>query len=137
MRRLSLEVLDKVLAVTMKEWPDLGESVKPIVAVDATGLASGAISTFFVKRAKGRGNGFEWRHQCHTRQVWQSFRAHSRCARPNAQALPVAQVRAAGADRKCHVRRQTQVSARAPGRSTETQRLQALLLGLAYNLYRL
>ena len=29
------------------------------------------------------------------------------------------------------------LSARAPGRSLETQRLQALLLGLAYNLYRL
>ncbi len=29
------------------------------------------------------------------------------------------------------------LSARAPGRATETRRLQALLLGLAYNLYRL
>ncbi len=29
------------------------------------------------------------------------------------------------------------LSARAPGRSLETQRVQALLLGLAYNLYRL
>jgi Transposase DDE domain len=29
------------------------------------------------------------------------------------------------------------LSARAPGRSLEAQRLQALLLGLAYNLYRL
>lgn len=29
------------------------------------------------------------------------------------------------------------LSARAPGRSLETQRIQALLLGLAYNLYRL
>ena len=32
------------------------------VAVDATGLAPGAIRTFFVKRAKDRGNGFTWRH---------------------------------------------------------------------------
>ncbi len=29
------------------------------------------------------------------------------------------------------------LSARAPGRSVQTQRMQALLLGLAYNLYRL
>jgi len=29
------------------------------------------------------------------------------------------------------------LSARAPGRSLTTQRLQALLLGLAYNIYRL
>jgi hypothetical protein len=29
------------------------------------------------------------------------------------------------------------LSARAPGRSLETQRVQVLLLGLAYNLYRL
>jgi hypothetical protein len=29
------------------------------------------------------------------------------------------------------------LSTRAPGRSLETQRIQALLLGLAYNLYRL
>jgi hypothetical protein len=32
------------------------------VAVDATGLAAGAISTCFVKRAKDRGEGFTWRH---------------------------------------------------------------------------
>jgi hypothetical protein len=32
------------------------------VAVEATGLAPGAISTFFVKRAKDRGEGFTWRH---------------------------------------------------------------------------
>jgi hypothetical protein len=32
------------------------------VAVDATGLTSRAISTFFVKRAEDRGDGFEWRH---------------------------------------------------------------------------
>jgi hypothetical protein len=30
--------------------------------VDATGLASGAISTFFVKRSIDRGEGFTWRH---------------------------------------------------------------------------
>jgi hypothetical protein len=29
------------------------------------------------------------------------------------------------------------LSARAPGRSLQTQRVQALLLGLAYNMYRL
>jgi len=29
------------------------------------------------------------------------------------------------------------LSARAPGRSLETQRLQALLLGVAYDVYRL
>jgi len=32
------------------------------VAVDATGLTPGAISTFYVKRAKDRGEGFTWRH---------------------------------------------------------------------------
>jgi hypothetical protein len=32
------------------------------IAVDATGLAPGAIRTFFVKRAKDHGEGFTWRH---------------------------------------------------------------------------
>lgn len=32
------------------------------MAVDGTGLAPGAISTFFVNRARDRGQGLTWRH---------------------------------------------------------------------------
>ena len=62
MRRLSPEVLKAVLAATLQHWPGSGTNAKATVAVDARGLASGAISTFFVKRARDQGKGFEWRH---------------------------------------------------------------------------
>jgi hypothetical protein len=37
---------------------------KATVAVDATGLAPGSISTFFVNRQRDRGDGLGWRHRC-------------------------------------------------------------------------
>lgn len=193
----------------------LGEAVRRLpppppagtaVAVDATGLSPGAISTYFVKRARDPGGGLPWRHwlkwivaidvprrvvlaqeakpgptnDCatlrplvdeaalrtpirwvladaefdsernhrHIRQVWgaesiipakrgkaawriQGARAQMRAAFPQAlygQRALVESVFSA-------VKRK--LSARAPGRSVLTQRLQALLLGLAYNIYRL
>jgi hypothetical protein len=42
----------------LRHVPDL----QATVAVDTTGLTPGAISMFFVKRAKDRGAGFTWRH---------------------------------------------------------------------------
>jgi hypothetical protein len=61
LRRLDETVLEQMLsAVVQRLMPQPSPSAT--VAVDATGLAPGAISTFFVKRAKDRGEGFTWRH---------------------------------------------------------------------------
>lgn len=205
MRRLSPEMLNAVLAATLNEWPDLDDGQKSTVAVDATGLASGAISTFFVKRAKDRGNGFEWRHWLKWLMVVDTGRRviaaqqarrgpyndcaalrplvdtanqtisigwvladaefdsernhqHIRQVLKATSVIPAkrgkaswriqgvrAQMRKRFPRRKYGQRSliesvisaiKRKLSARAPGRSTETQRLQALLLGITYNLYR-
>jgi hypothetical protein len=176
------------------------------VAVDATGLAPGAISTFFVKRATDRGEGFTWRHwlkwtmaldsdhrvvlaqiarrgptnDCATLRPLASA-AHERVPigvvladaecdrgrnhphiRQTLQAQSVLPAKQGGAKGRiqgvrAHMRRdfpadiygrrslieslisavKRKLSARAPGRSLQTQCLQALLLGIAYNIYRL
>jgi hypothetical protein len=205
MRRLSAEVLDAGLRAALKHVPGPAASVKVSVAVDATGLASGAISTFFVKRVKDRGNGFEWRHWLKwllvvdvDRRAIVAQRAHrgpyNDCAtlRPLVdaaqQVLPIQCVLADAefdSERnhqhirqqlkaqsiippkrgksslhlqgiRAHMRKrfprrkygqrsliesvfstiERKLSARAPGHSIATQQLQALLLGLAYNIYR-
>jgi Transposase DDE domain len=176
------------------------------VAVDATGLAPGAISTVFVKRAKDRGEGFTWRHWLKWTMavdvdrrliVAQTARRgptnDSATLRPLVDAahrrVPIALVLADAevesernhqhsrhslqahsvipSQRGCvawqihgvraqmrqefpaHLYRRRalieslisavkrKLSARAPGRSLQTQCLQALLLGIAYNIYRL
>jgi DDE family transposase len=61
LRRLDEAVLEQTLsAVVARLRPQ--PSPPATVAVDATGLTPGAISTFFVKRAKDREPGFTWRH---------------------------------------------------------------------------
>jgi Transposase DDE domain len=61
LRRFDEAVLEQTLSAVIQR---LGSqpSYQATVAVDATGLPPGAISTFFVKRAKDRGEGFTWRH---------------------------------------------------------------------------
>jgi hypothetical protein len=61
LRRLEEKTLTGALAEVVRRLPP-PSSGGTTVAVDATGLSSGAISTFFVKRAKDRGDGFPWRH---------------------------------------------------------------------------
>ena len=205
MRRLSVELLNTVLIAALKQVPGPATPVKATVAVDGTGLTPGAISTFFVKRVKDRGNGFEWRHWLKWVVVVDTDRhaivaqvAHrgpyNDCAtlRPLVDAaqrvIPIGCVLADAefdSERNHqHIRQQLKaqsiipakrgkaswniqgirakmrkrfprrkygqrsliesvfsaikrkLSARAPGHSTETQQLQALLLGLAYNVYR-
>lgn len=205
LRRLSEETIAEVLAEVVRRLPPpLGSGTT--VAVDGTGLAPGAISTFFVKRARDHGNGLPWRywlkwlvvvdvprrvvlaqvakrgptndsatlrplvdaaqlvaplqrvladaefdsernHQ-HIRWVvhadsvipakrgkatWhiRGFRAQMRAAFPQTLYSQRALVESVFSAVK------RKLSARAPGRSLATQRLQALLLGLAYNIYRL
>ena len=179
---------------------------KAVWAVDATGLAPGAISTFFVKRRRDHGDGLPWRywlkwvvvvetkHQLLLAQLAKRG-PYNDCAalRPLVdQARQVMQGSCVLADaefdsernhrhiREVHQMRsiipakrgkktwhiqgirskmrahfpakqysqrnlietvfsvvKRKLSARAPGRSLATQTQQALVLGLAYNIYRL
>jgi hypothetical protein len=115
--------------------------------VDATGLAQGAVSTFFVRRMHHHGQKpLPWRHwlkwavavdldqqfvlsQLARRGPWND------CAN-----LPAVVAAASEQTRIGLVLADAEfdrLSARAPGRSLRTQMRQALLLGLSFNLYRL
>jgi hypothetical protein len=209
MRRVTDEVLDQVLfAVAQRLVPRRRgrKRKKATVAVDATGLAPGSVSTFFINRRTDRGEGLPWRHWCKWTVVVDVLRRcvlaqaarqgpYNDCAtlRPLVSAahevtpvglvladaefdsernhLHVREVIGAGsvipakrgkADwkikgvraqmrrrfprRKYSQRAQVEsvfsavkrkLSAKAPGRSSETQRRQAMLLGVAYNIYLL
>ena len=205
LRRLNEAVLEQILSAVIQRLVPQPDR-QATVAVDATGLAPGAISTFFVKRAKDRGEGFTWRHWLKwtmavevDRQLILAQTAHrgptNDCAmlRPLVDAaqqrVPIGLVLAdaefdsernhqhirhvlpahsvipakrGGAEWQIQgVRAQMRqnfpvhlyrrrslvesiisavkrkLSARAPGRFLLTQCLQALLLGIAYNIYRL
>jgi Transposase DDE domain/Transposase domain (DUF772) len=209
MRRVTDETLDEVLvAVAARLVPRRRgrKRKKAVVAVDATGLAPGSVSTFFINRRTDRGEGLPWRHWCKWTVVVDVLRRcvlaqaarqgpYNDCAtlRPLVSAAhevtPVGLVLAdaefdsernhlhvrevIGADsvipakrgkaswkikgvrarmrRRFPRRRYSQraqvesvfsavkrkLSAKAPGRSQETQRRQAMLLGVAYNIYLL
>lgn len=205
LRRLDDEMLQAALIKAVDRVSPQGPTAKAVVAVDATGLASGAISTFFVKRIKDRGPGFDWRHWLKwlivvdvDRQliVGQTARRgpYNDCAalRPLVErATQVVPIRTVLADAEFDsernhqyvrtqlhaqsiipakrgkanwqiqgIRRQMRLhfpqrvyrrraliesvfsvvkrklSSRAPGHTPEQQRRQALLLGLAYDIYR-
>jgi len=99
---------------------------------DATGLAPGTISTFFINRKRDRGQGLPWRYWLKWVVVVET--KHQ---------LLLAQIAKRGPYNErnlietvfCVVKRK--LSTRAPGRSLATQVMQALILGLAYNLYKL
>ena len=210
MLRLEERVIGQALAEVVrrlqKKKPG-SRRTKTVVAVDATGLAPGAISTFFIRRREQHGGApMPWRywlkwllaidtrqrlilaqkaHQgpvndCATlrplldevvttlpittvladaefdsernhRHIREQCRAKSiipaKRTRPEWKLHGVrAQMRAAFPAKAYRQRVHAEtvfsaikrkLSARAPGRSLITQRKQALLLGLAYNLYRL
>ena len=211
MRRLDERTLLSALNETVRRMPASNHARREpsaTAAVDATGLAPGAISTFYVQRTQNRdGKPMPWRRWLKwlilidtQRQLvlaqeacpgpyngsamlrstgGQSAHAvtplglvladaefdseqNHRHVRERLGAVSVipakrgkatwrvqghrAQMRAAF-PRQLYQRRalvesvisavKRKLSARAPGRSLETQRVQALLLGLAYNLYRL
>jgi hypothetical protein len=207
MRRVSDEVLDEVLITVATRPRRRGRQRKrAIVAVDATGLAPGSISTFFINRRTDRGEGLPWRHWCKWTIVVDVLRRcvlaqaarqgpYNDCAtlRPLVSAahevtpigLVLADAEFDSERNHQHVRdvigansiipakrgkagwkikgirsrmrrrfprkrysQRTQVesvfsvvkrklSAKAPGRSQETQWRYAMLLGLAYNIYLL
>lgn len=207
LQRLEDKLIDQVLAEVVRR---LNAALAPpgsstIVAVDATGLAPGAVSTFFVHRVRDR-HGFTWRHwlkwtlvvdvprrtviaqaarqgpynDCATLRplvraasgrtsirlvladaefdsernhefVRQELRARSIIPAKRGKAgWRISGVRAKMRQRfpkKLYGQRsliesvisatKRKLSSKAPGRSLEAQRKQALLLGLAYDLYRL
>ena len=209
MRRVSDQILDEVLTTVATRLVPRRRGRgrrKAVVVVDATGLAPGSVSTFFINRRTDRGEGLPWQHWCKWTIVVDVLRRcvlaqgarqgpYNDCAtlRPLVSAAqrvtPVGLVLAdaefdsernhrhirdvIGADSiipakrgkaewkikgvRAQMRRRfprkrysqrTQVesvfsvvkrklSAKAPGRSAETQRRQALLLGVAYNIYLL
>lgn len=206
MRRLNMDLIQAALQETalqvMKEKP----TKRAVFAVDATGLAPGAISTFFINRKRDRGEGLPWRywlkwivvvetkHQLLLAQIAKRG-PYNDCAllRPLVdiahEVMPACLVLADGefdSERNHkHIREvhhmnsvipakrgkktwhlkgiraqmksnfpakkysqrnlietvfsvvKRKLSARAPGHSLATQALQALILGLAYNLYKL
>lgn len=204
LRRLDDTVLDQLLQETVRQMPPASEE-RLTVAVDATGLTPGAVSTFFVHRRRDQPPGFTWRHWVKwvvavdvVRQVFLAQIAKrgptndSATLRPlvdrasQVQALGIVladgefdsernhqHIRALGAKsiipatrgkhtwkiqgirasmRRRFPRKQyrqralvesvfsavkRKLSMKAPGRTTETQSMQALLLGLTFNLYRL
>jgi hypothetical protein len=206
MRRLNIDLIQTALQEaalqTMKDKP----TKRAVFAVDATGLAPGAISTFFINRKRDRGKGLPWRywlkwvvvvetkHQLLLAQIAKRG-PYNDCAllRPLLDiAHPVMPASMVLADAEFdsernhkHIRDvhhlksiipakrgkktwhlkgiraqmkhnfpakqysqrnlietvfsavKRKLSTRAPGRSLATQAMQALILGLAYNLYRL
>jgi IS5 family transposase len=204
LRRLDEDTIHRALAETVRQIK--ADDAAVTLAVDATGLAPGSISTFFVKRRKDRGEGLPWRYWLKwvvsvdiSDQILISQMAkrgpHNDCAelRPlTSQAATLVSLECVLADAEFdsernhrHVRQALQarsiipakrgkpnwklkgtraemkanfpsdeyrfrnlvetvfsvvkrkLSAKAPGRSLQTQQLQALLLGLAYNIYKL
>jgi hypothetical protein len=205
LRRLAEAALEQTVhAVVQRLVRQPGDQAT--VAVDATGLAPGAVSTCFVKRANERGEGFTWRpwlkwamavavdrrvmvaqparrgppHDCATRRpridaahqrvplglvLADAEFARERNQQPMRQTLQAQRVipakrggaawriQGGRAQRRqefpAHLSRRRvliasllsavkrQLSARAPGRSLQTQGLQALLLAIAFNIYRL
>ena len=67
MRRVTDEMLGEVLtAVATRPTPRRRgrKRKKAAVAVDATGLVPGSVSTFFINRRTDPGEGLPWRHWC-------------------------------------------------------------------------
>ena len=62
MRRLSSELIQTALQETTLQTMNEKPTKRAVLAVDATGLAPGAISTFFINRKRDRGEGLPWRY---------------------------------------------------------------------------
>lgn len=206
MRRLNAELIQRALQEaalqTMKQQP----TKRAVFAVDATGLAPAAISTFFINRKRDRGQGLPWRYWLKWVVVVETKRQlllaqiakcgpYNDCAllRPLVDiahkvmpaSLVLADAEFDSERNHRHIREvhhmksvipakrgkktwhlngiraqmkndfpakkysqrnlietvfsvvKRKLSMRAPGRSLPTQAMQALILGLAYNIYKL
>jgi DDE family transposase len=197
-RRTGEDELTRLLHETIRQMPPTPEG-GTTVAVDGTGLAPGAISTFFVNRVRDRGQGLTWRHWLKwlvvvdlPRQIILAQEAKRGPTNDGARLRHLAPIRCVladgafdsemnhtvirqvvGADSIIPAKRgkrtwrlhgiraqmranfpavayrqraliesvfsatKRKLSARAAGRSSATQQAQALLLGIAFNVYRL
>jgi IS5 family transposase len=206
MRRLNTDLIQTALQEAALQVMKKRPTKQAVFAVDATGLAPGAISTFFINRKRDRGEGLPWRywlkwvvvvetkHQLLLAQIAKRG-PYNDCAllRPLVdtahQVMPAslvladaefdsernhrhirevhhlqsiipakrgkktwilkgirAQMRSNFPAKKYSQRNlietvfsvvKRKLSTQAPGRSLATQAIQALILGLAYNLYKL
>jgi len=207
LKRLDDQKIDQALGEAARRLATVGRRRRARVAVDATGLAQGAVSTFFVRRMYHHtGQPLPWRHwlkwlvtvdvdrqvllsQTARRVPWNDCanlpmlveaanevvpigvvladaefdsernhtyirqQLHARSIIPAKRGKKSWHIHGVRAEmrrnfpRRPYARRalvetvfstvKRKLSARAPGRSLSTQLRQALLLGLAYNLYRL
>lgn len=201
--RLDAGMIERVLGEIIGRLPPPSGGAR--LAVDGTGLFPGGVSTFQVRRAKDRGEGFSWRHYlkwvvavdvdrrlvvaqiakrgpsndcANLRRLvdralsvgqvrlvladaeFDSERNHAHVRSLGAQSIipakrgkPDWRIRGVRAQMRAHFpveeyRRRSIVEAvfssakrklswKAPGRSLQTQVLQALLLGVAYDIYRI
>lgn len=62
MMRLNTDLIQTALQEAALQTMKDAATKRAVVAVDATGLAPGAISTFFVNRKRDRGEGLPWRY---------------------------------------------------------------------------
>jgi hypothetical protein len=205
LKRITEPLIAQIMRQVLEQFPQPLPATQTSVAVDSTGLAPGAISTFFVKRARDHGDGFTWRHRLKwtvavdiPRRLILAQVAHRRPTNDCAKLRPLVKtarqkvriamvladaefdsernhqfvrqvigtlsiIPAKRGKRTWKIKavraemgkrfprapyRQTslvesvfsavkrKLSARAPGRSIRMQRKQALLLGLAYDIYR-
>ena len=207
LKRLDEATMDQALGEAARRLGTVGRRRRARVAVDATGLAQGAVSTFFVRRMYHHTNQpLPWRHwlkwlvavdvdrqlllsQAARRGPWNDCASLPSLVETASRVAPIGQVLADAEfdsernhtyvrqqlraqsiipakrgkkswrihgvraemrhdfPRRQYARRalvetvfstiKRKLSSRAPGRTLFMQRRQALLLGLAYNLYRL
>src|SRR3972149_10880083 len=62
MKRLDTRIIQRALREAARQVLKKKSGGKAILAVDATGLAPGAISTFFINRKRDRDQGLPWRY---------------------------------------------------------------------------
>jgi hypothetical protein len=206
MRRLNPELIQTALQESVLQTMKDVSIKQTVFAVDATGLAPGTISTFFINRKRDRGEGLPWRywlkwvvvvetkHQLLLAQIakrgpyndcallrplvdiahkvmpaslvladaeFDSERNHKHIREVHhmKSIIPAkrgkktwrlkgirAQMKSGFPARKYGQRNlietvfsvvKRKLSTRAPGRSLATQAMQALILGLAYNIYKI
>jgi hypothetical protein len=149
--RLEEDMIHRAIAGTVQQIK--ANNASATLAVDATGLAPGSISTFFINHKRDRSEGLPWRYwlKCLVSvdisdQILVSQMA--KCGPQNdcAELRPLTEMKANLPFDEYRFRNLVETvfsavkrkfSAKAPGRSLQTQQLQALLLGLAYNIYKL
>jgi len=145
LKRLDDDTIDRGRGETVRQLRRGRRSARVTAGVDGTGLSQNAVSTFFIRRMEQHARGMT-RHQ-HIRQRWGAqsiLPANPRRGVPQGairyqmhRAFPQKHYGQRAKIEPIFSVVKRKLSSRAPGRSLASQIRQALLLGLAYNLYRL